>query len=63
MGLRPNRMRRYGVNAGIRNFLIGEFSFEAKFKRKDEFHEKAMDRCIKFFCSLQDSLANGSRWA
>jgi hypothetical protein len=38
---------------GDHKLLVGEFSFEAKFKRKDELHEKALDRCIRFFCSLQ----------
>jgi hypothetical protein len=39
---------------GDHKLLIGEFSFECKFKRKDELHEKAMNRCIKFFESLQE---------
>jgi hypothetical protein len=39
---------------GDHKLLVGEFSFECKFKRKDELHEKAMNRCIKFFCSLQE---------
>ncbi|HEX4211618.1 MAG TPA: hypothetical protein VHY56_14560 [Candidatus Binataceae bacterium] len=39
---------------GDHRLLIGEFAFECKFKRKDELHEKAMDRVIKFFASLQE---------
>ena len=35
--------------------LCGEFAFQAKFKRRDELHEKAMDRCRKFFVALQQS--------
>jgi hypothetical protein len=33
--------------------LVGEFSFQCKFRRRDELHEKAMARCEQFFCSLQ----------
>jgi hypothetical protein len=35
--------------------LCGEFAFQAKFKRRDELHEKAMVRCRKFFVALQQS--------
>jgi len=35
--------------------MCGEFAFEAKFKRRDELHEKAMDRCRQFFIALQQS--------
>jgi hypothetical protein len=34
--------------------LVGEFSFQAKFHRRDELHDKAMKRCEEFFCSLQE---------
>jgi len=34
--------------------LIGEFSFECKFKRRNELHQKAMDRCRQFFVTLQE---------
>jgi len=34
--------------------LVGEFSFECKFKRRDELHHKAMERCKKFFVGLQE---------
>ena len=34
--------------------LVGEFSFEAKFKKKDEIHEKALDKTKKFFVALQE---------
>jgi len=33
--------------------LVGEFSFQAKFDRRDEFHTKARRRCEEFFVSLQ----------
>jgi hypothetical protein len=35
--------------------LVGEFAFQCKFKRKDEFHAKAMKRAEQFFVSLQDA--------
>jgi len=38
---------------GDHKLLIGEFSFECKFKRKDDLHEKALDRCKRFFIALQ----------
>lgn len=34
--------------------LVGEFSFQCKFQRKNELHDKAMKRCEQFFCSLQE---------
>src|SRR5262245_41303462 len=34
--------------------LVGEFSFQAKFDRRDELHAKARQRCEQFFVSLQD---------
>ena len=33
--------------------LVGEFSFQCKFKRRDELHDKAMELCEQFFVSLQ----------
>jgi hypothetical protein len=33
--------------------LIGEFSFQCKFKRGSELHEKARERCRQFFIALQ----------
>ena len=36
--------------------LIGEFSFQSKFKRRDELHEKAKSRCEQFFVSLQHNV-------
>ena len=35
--------------------LCGEFSFQAKFKRQDDQHEKAMARCQGFFVELQQT--------
>lgn len=35
--------------------LCGEFAFQAKFKRRDELHEKAMERCTQFFIELQQA--------
>jgi hypothetical protein len=40
---------------GTHRPMCGEFAFEAKFKRHDELHEKAMDRGRKFFIALQQS--------
>jgi hypothetical protein len=34
--------------------LVGEFSFECKFKRRDELHDKAVEQCKKFFVGLQE---------
>ena len=36
--------------------LIGEFSFQIKFKQRDELHEKAKNRCVQFFVSLQHNI-------
>lgn len=36
--------------------LIGEFSFQSKFKRRDELHDKAKSRCEQFFVSLQHNV-------
>ena len=33
--------------------LCGEFAYQAKFRRRDEFGEKALERCKKFFVALQ----------
>ena len=44
---------------GTHHPMCGEFAFEAKFKRRDELHEKAMDRCRQFFIALQQS---GREW-
>jgi hypothetical protein len=38
---------------GDHQLLIGEFSFQCKFKRKSELHDKALERCKEFFASLQ----------
>lgn len=38
---------------GEHKLLIGEFSFECKFKRRSDLHEKALERVKKFFVSLQ----------
>jgi len=40
---------------GTHHPLCGEFAFEAKFKRRDDFHKRAMDRCRQFFIALQQS--------
>ncbi len=40
---------------GDHKLLIGEFSFECKFKRRNELHEKMMERCANFFVALQDT--------
>lgn len=38
---------------GEHKSLIGEFSFQRKFKRGDQVHEKAIERCRQFFIALQ----------
>ena len=40
---------------GTHRPLCGEFAFQAKFKRRDELHEKAMERGRKFFVELQQA--------
>jgi len=40
---------------GTHHPLCGEFAFEVKFKRWDDLHEKAMERCRQFFIGLQQS--------
>ena len=40
---------------GTHKPMCGEFAFQAKFKRRDELHEKAMNRCRQFFIQLQQS--------
>src|SRR6516165_9495400 len=40
---------------GTHHPMCGEYAFEIKFKRKDELHERAMDRCRQFFIALQQS--------
>jgi hypothetical protein len=44
---------------GTQRPLCGEFAFQAKFKRRDELHDKALDRCKQFFIALQQS---GRNW-
>jgi hypothetical protein len=36
--------------------LVGEFSFQTKFKQRDDFNEKARKRCEQFFVSLQHNV-------
>jgi hypothetical protein len=40
---------------GEHKLLVGEFSYECKFKRKSELHEKALERCRRFFIALQNA--------
>jgi hypothetical protein len=35
--------------------LCGEFAFQAKFKRRDDVHDKVISRCEQFFIALQQS--------
>ncbi len=37
--------------------LVGEFSYQLKFRRRSELHEKAIRRCEQFFVSLQYATA------
>ena len=39
---------------GDHRSLIGEFSYECRFRRRDELHEKAVERCKRFFITLQE---------
>jgi hypothetical protein len=39
---------------GMYRPLCGEFAFQAKFKRRDKLHEKAMERMRAFFIALQN---------
>jgi hypothetical protein len=38
---------------GMHRPLAGEFAFQVKFKKRDELHEKALDRAKRFFVALQ----------
>jgi hypothetical protein len=39
---------------GEHKLLVGEFSFECKFKRGDELHEKTLEKVESFFILLQE---------
>jgi hypothetical protein len=39
---------------GMHRPLCGEFAFQCKFKRRDDVHEKAIERVKQFFISLQE---------
>jgi len=41
---------------GEHRSLVGEFSFQTRFRRRDELHEKALHRVQKFFVELQEAL-------
>ena len=43
---------------GEHHSLVGEFSFQTRFRRRDELHEKALHRVEKFFIALQEALAD-----
>jgi hypothetical protein len=43
---------------GEHRSLVGEFSFQARFRRRDELHEKALHRVQKFFVGLQEALGD-----
>src|SRR3984893_17323280 len=40
---------------GTHRPLCGEFAFQAKFKRRDDVHDKVITRCQQFFVALQQS--------
>jgi hypothetical protein len=40
---------------GTHHPLCGEFAFQAKFKRRDDVHDKAISRCQQFFVALQQA--------
>jgi hypothetical protein len=44
---------------GMERPLCGEFAFQCKFKRRDDLHEKAIERVKEFFITLQQS---GKDW-
>lgn len=44
---------------GDHTHLIGEFSFQARFERREELHEKARQRAERFFIALQ---SEASEW-
>ena len=39
--------------------LVGEFAYQVKFKRREEVHDKARERCARFFILLQEM---GAEW-
>jgi hypothetical protein len=39
--------------------LVGEFAYQVKFKRREDVHDKARERCAKFFIRLQQT---GNAW-
>ena len=39
--------------------LVGEFAYQVKFKRRADVHDKARERCAKFFIRLQQI---GNAW-
>ena len=43
---------------GTHHPMCAEFAYQAKFKRRDELHNKALDRCRQFFIALQQSHRN-----
>jgi len=43
-----------GEKARNHNLLIGEFSFECKFKRRNELDEKVLERVQRLFISVQE---------
>jgi hypothetical protein len=40
---------------GTHHPLCGEFAFQAKFKRRDDVHDKVINRCQQFFIALQQA--------
>ena len=44
---------------GTHHPLCGEFAFQAKFKRRDDVHEKAFNRCQQFFIALNSPAVTG----
>jgi hypothetical protein len=43
---------------GEHRSLVGEFSFQTRFRRRDELHEKALHRVEEFFIMLQEALSD-----
>ena len=39
--------------------LVGEFAYQVRFKRREDVHDKARERCARFFILLQEM---GAEW-
>jgi hypothetical protein len=53
-GIRAKSNASLWRERGEHKLLVGEFAFECKFKRRDDLHEKAVEKVKRFFVLLQD---------